>query len=154
MIAGLKTVGKSLIAILVWIWMHTVVRAWLWLDISMWNAECSRYGFTMTIYARGDSYTIQKQFRRNQVIRLMWTSHKRKCDYTFELFVYPYWRGWLPFDFHTSFDKSWRCKECGGSREFPMPADRTCWRCTDKLAAKAKAEAEAEAVPEYVEEVW
>lgn len=162
MIAGLKLIGKSLIGLLIWLWLNTVIRGWQWLDITLLNIDWNRYNFTVTLYMHGETYSIQKQFRHSQLISFFWTTHARKCDYRFEVFFYRYWTGWLPIEFHASFDKTWRCQECGYVRDFPMPAHRTCQRCLDKLAAQAaeelkaneEAQAKGEAAPEYVEEVW
>ena len=162
MITGLKLVGKSLFAFIIWLWLHTIVWAWKKVDLHRVSMEIYRYNISISIFAHDESYVIQHRFNYNHVIGLRWTSHDRQREYEFESYIYRYWNGWLPFEFRTSFHKYWRCKECGRMRDFPVPAHYTCQRCLDELAANAaaelkakeKAEAESEMMPEYVETIW
>ena len=162
MFTGLKLVGKSLVAFIIWLWLNTIVWAWRKIDFHRLSIEMYSYNISISIYAHNETYTIQHRFNHSHIIGLRWTSHEHQRDYEFEMWGYRYWNGWLPFELRTSFHKSWRCKECGRMRDYEMPAHCTCQRCLDQLAAQAAEElkakedaaAKGEAMPEYIETVW
>lgn len=162
MFTGLKLVGKSLVAFIIWLWLNTIVWAWRKIDFHRLSIEMYSYNISVSVYAHNETYTIQHRFNHNHIIGLRWTTHEHQREYEFEMWAYRYWSNWLPFEFRTGFNKSWRCKECGSMRDFPIAVHNTCRRCLDKMAAKAEAELKekeaaairGEAVPEYVETVW
>ena len=58
MISGLKLIGKSLIGLLIWLWLNTVIRGWQWLDITLLNVDWNRYNLTGTDQDDSDGDTL------------------------------------------------------------------------------------------------